>query len=135
MSKFKESIYKVVRLIPEGKVASYGQVALYVGIPRGARQVGWMLNQSKEGDIVPWWRVVNNTGRVSVKGFRCSASEQAELLRQEGLKISNDLTFDIKKYRFKPDNDFINKLELDPEYLALISDKIQFSDGYFGKKK
>jgi len=135
MSKFKESIYKVVRLIPEGKVVSYGQVALYVGIPRGARQVGWMLNQSKDEDMIPWWRVVNNTGRVSIKGFRCSASEQCELLRKEGLKVSSDLTFDMEKNRFIPDEGFISKLELDPMYLELISKKIPFSKKYFSRKK
>lgn len=117
MSKFKNSIYKVVRLIPHGKVMSYGQVALYVGVPRAARQVGWILNQSKESDMLPWWRVVNNAGRVSVKAFRCSANEQRELLREEGLEISDDFTFNMETYRFKPDKQFIGKLNLDPLYL------------------
>jgi len=120
MSKFKDGVYKVVRLIPKGKVMSYGQVALYAGVPRGARQVGWMLNQSKESDGIPWWRVVNNKGRVSIKAFIYSADEQRELLRQEGLKISDDFTFNIEKYRFAPSIKFIKKLELDPLYLEKI---------------
>ena len=67
MSKFKEKVIEVVSLIPFGKVVSYGQVALYIGIPRAARQVGWMLNRM-EGDVqIPWWRVVNNQGRISIK--------------------------------------------------------------------
>jgi methylated-DNA-protein-cysteine methyltransferase-like protein len=126
MSKFKKAVYKVVRLIPSGKVVSYGQVALYVGVPRGARQVGWILNKSKESDMIPWWRVVNNKGRISIKGFRCSAEEQRQLLVQEGLKIRKDFTFDIEEYRFRPDEKFIDKLELDPFYLHKILSKIPF---------
>lgn len=124
MSKFKEGVYKIVRQIPKGKVMSYGQVALYAGVPRGARHVGWMLNQSKESDAIPWWRVVNNQGRISIKGFIYSADEQREFLRQEGLKISNDFTFNIEKYRFTPSTKFIKKLELDPLYLEKILTEI-----------
>ncbi len=81
---------------------SYGQVALYVGAPRAAREVGWVLN--KLTDIsVPWWRVVNNKGRISIKGSQYSAMEQKALLMREGVKIRADLTFEIEKYRFKPE--------------------------------
>lgn len=127
MSTFKERVIKIVKLIPEGSVASYGQVALYVGLPRAARQVGWILNQLLDRTPVPWWRVVNNEGRISIKGSKYNANDQKELLESEGLKISKDLTFDIEKYRFVPDDDFINRLRLDPVYLEMIADKISFS--------
>jgi len=81
---------------------SYGQVALFLDVPNGAREVGWALSMSKDRDMIPWWRVVNNKGRVSIKG-RFSADEQRQLLRQEGVKVSEDFTFDIEKYRFFPD--------------------------------
>jgi methylated-DNA-protein-cysteine methyltransferase-like protein len=125
-SQFKKKVYKVVNLIPEGKVVSYGQIALYVGMPRAAREVGWVLNQLDEKTSVPWWRVVNNKGRISIKGSRYSAYDQRRLLEQEGIEVNDDLTFDINKYRFLPDPIFIQKLELDPVYLEMISDKIPY---------
>jgi len=101
MSKFKDAVVKVVRMIPKGKVVSYGQVALYAGFPRMAREVGWILAALKPGVNIPWWRVVNNSGRVSIKNSRYSANEQAQLLGGEGIDVGKDLTFDIEKYRFK----------------------------------
>lgn len=127
MSKFKDSVVKVVRMIPKGRVASYGQVALYVGTPRAARQVGWILNGLGEGLSVPWWRVVNNEGRISIKSSKYSALDQKRLLGKEGIKVKKDLTFDIKKYRFIPDSKFIKKLNLDSTYLEMIADKIAFT--------
>jgi len=129
-SKFKNGVIYVVGLIPYGKVMSYGQVALYIGMPRAARQVGWILNGLEEKTLLPWWRVVNNKGRISIKASRYSAGEQKELLEWEGIKIKDDLTFDIEGYRFIPDDKFIKKLNLDPMYLELIADKIPFSKGY-----
>lgn len=130
MSKFKSGVIKVVSMIPAGNVVSYGQVALYLGMPRAGRQVGWMLNQLGVGTQVPWWRVVNNKGRISIKGSGYSANDQKELLIKEGVKVGNDFTFDINKYRFIPDESFIKKLELDADYLEMIADKIPFSPGY-----
>lgn len=125
-SYFKEGVIKIVRLIPKGKVVSYGQVALYLGVPRAAREVGWTLNQLEENTPVPWWRVVNNTGRISIKASRYSAEDQKRFLTEEGVFVKDDLTFDIEKYRFIPDNNFINDLKLDPVYLEMISHKIPY---------
>ena len=127
MSKFKEQIIKVVNIIPFGKVVSYGQVALYVGMPRAARQVGWILNGLEGNTPVPWWRVVNNEGRISIKGSRYSAEDQRKLLIKEGVEVEEDLTFDINKYRFSPDEKFVKKLELDPIYLEMIAGKISYN--------
>lgn len=129
MSKFKNSVLKVVSLIPEGKVASYGQIALYVGLPRAARQVGWILNgleRSGHSLKIPWWRIVNNEGRISIKGSAHSANEQRELLVSEGIKVGEDLTFDIEEYRHLADQSFVNKLKLDPIYLQEMSRYISF---------
>lgn len=156
--KFKEGVVRVVRLVPKGKVVSYGQVALYVGVPRAARQVGWILrgldkpprtevlgapqaekfvSRSKARNRetpVPWWRVVNNEGRISIKHSKFNALEQKALLTQEGVRVVSDLTFAIEKYRFMPDAGFVKKLELDPIYLGMISDKIPFTKPHFPKK-
>lgn len=134
MSKFKEGVIKVVKFIPRGQVMSYGQVALYVGTPRAARQVGWILRGLDKDTPVPWWRVVNNEGRISIKNSKFHALEQKELLQKEGLKVANDLTFTIEKYRFAPDENFIRKLELDPIYLGMISFKIPLTKPHFRKK-
>lgn len=127
MSKFSDKVLKVVKLIPSGKVVSYGQVALYVGVPRAARQVGWILNGLGNSSSVPWWRVVNNKGRISIKSSNYLASEQKKLLENEGLEIEDNLTFDIEKYRFLPNAKILNKLELDYSYLDLVSQKLEFS--------
>lgn len=103
---FKQKVIGVVSKIPYGSVASYGQVALYCGAPRAAREVGWTLNRMENIDEVPWWRVVNNTGRITIKGSSFSADMQRKLLRSEGLIISDDFTFDIEHYRWKPDSSF-----------------------------
>ncbi len=131
MSKFKEAVIKVVRMIPEGKVASYGQVALYIGTPRAARQVGWMLNLTSDKDMVPWWRVINREGRISIKSLKYSQEEQRQLLLQEGIKVAKDLTLDIEKYRFRPDPAFIKKLGLDPLYSNKILAEIPLSKPHF----
>ena len=126
MSKFKQSVLKVVKLIPEGKVVSYGQVALYVGVPRAARQVGWILRQLPRGTDIPWWRVVNNEGRISIKASKYNALEQKSLLEGEGVVVDENLGFEIEKYRFQPDKKFVKKLELDLESLNLLLEKIGF---------
>ncbi len=130
MSKFKEGVIKIVRTIPSGRVASYGQVALYLGMPRAGRQVGWILNKLGSDTPVPWWRIVNNKGYLSIKGSEFSAEDQKNLLVSEGLEISKDFTFDIDRYRFVPDEKFIQILELDPFYLDSIAGKIPYSSRY-----
>lgn len=126
-SPFKEKVIEIVKKIPAGKVVSYGQVACYIGAPRAAREVGWILNGiDTEKMQVPWWRVVNNSGRISIKGSEFSADDQKILLEKDGIEINSDFTFDIEKYRFKADEKFIKKLNLDPFYIDSISSKLSF---------
>ena len=143
MSRFKNAVVKIVREIPKGQVVSYGQVALYAGIPKAARQVGWILNRF-EGDSIkaptkfgrvfhwqiPWWRVVNNSGRVSIKGSKYSANDQKKLLVGEGVKIKKDLTFDIEKYRFVPSIRHLEEIGLESSYLEVISGKIEYQSRF-----
>ena len=121
MSKFKESVLKAVNLVPKGKVVSYGQVALMVGIPRAAIQVGWVLHQ--HGDRVPWWRVVNKKGRISTTCMEHNANMQKTLLEKDGVKVSKDLAVDMRIHRFIPDESFLGKLNLDDAYVQLLIDK------------
>ncbi len=66
----------MVAQIPYGKVATYGQIALYLGHPRAARTVGWALHALPEGTETPWHRVINSQGRVSTSCLTHSADLQ-----------------------------------------------------------
>ena len=81
-----DRIYNLVRKIPEGKVAAYGQIARWLGMPRGARTVGWALRALKSGNDVPWHRVVNARGRISLN----DDGLQRALLEAEGVVFDAD---------------------------------------------
>jgi len=80
-----EKVYRLVSMIPEGKVASYGQIARMLGSPRGARTVGWALHGLPDGTKVPWQRVINSQGRISTSCLQHDANLQRELLEAEGV--------------------------------------------------
>jgi methylated-DNA-protein-cysteine methyltransferase related protein len=103
MTTFKQNVIVAVKRVPRGRVVSYGQVAAFLGSPRAARQVGWVLHtlDGKE-DACPWWRVVNNEGRISIRGnLYDTAAAQKKLLEREGVKVGKDYHFDMEKYRFR----------------------------------
>lgn len=99
---FYEQVYAVVRRIPRGKVTSYGRVAEMLGAPNAARAVGYALRALKDkGDDyanVPWQRVVNSQGRISIVNREHGAQRQAELLRAEGVEVSKQLRIDLDIY-------------------------------------
>lgn len=93
-----EKIYEVVKSIPEGKVATYGQVALLAGNPRWARVVGYALHVNPEPGIIPCHRVVNREGRVA-PGFAFGGEGvQRQLLESEGIVFETDGRIDLEKY-------------------------------------
>jgi methylated-DNA-protein-cysteine methyltransferase-like protein len=98
---FRERIYAVVRQIPYGRVATYGDVSLLAGKPNGAREVGWALSALDNPEVTPWWRVVNAQGRISPRSSgEKGAWDQAERLREEGVSITADFRLDLKRYRW-----------------------------------
>ena len=98
---FKEKVMQAVGQVPRGKVVSYGQVAAACGSPRAARQVGWMLHTLDGNNSVPWWRVINNAGYISIKGNLMSTPlAQKNFLEDEGVPVSEDLKIDIEKFRY-----------------------------------
>ena len=100
MSDFKKRVLNFVNKIPKGKVVSYGQVAAVAGSPRAARQVGGILRSSEAK--VPWWRVVNSKGIISIKSnWTATKALQRALLLKDGVKVSQDFSLDIKQYQFK----------------------------------
>ena len=93
-----EKIYEVVKSIPEGKVATYGQVALLAGNPRWARVVGYALHVNPYQGIIPCHRVVNREGRVA-PGFAFGGEGvQRQLLEAEGVVFEPDGRIDLEKY-------------------------------------
>jgi methylated-DNA-protein-cysteine methyltransferase-like protein len=79
-----ERVYKAVSQIPQGAVASYGDVAKAIGQRRGARLVGWALGALKEANHIPWQRVINKQRKLSIVNPRISPMYQKELLEKEG---------------------------------------------------
>ena len=81
-------IYAVVRRIPRGKVATYGQVATLAGLPNHARLVGYALHAVAESSSLPWHRVVNAQGRISIRGSASATVTQRLRLEQEGVRFA-----------------------------------------------
>jgi methylated-DNA-protein-cysteine methyltransferase related protein len=98
---FRERVLQVVREVPPGRVVSYGQVALWAGSPRAARQVGAVLFGLRDTDgDVPWQRVVNARGGIST--FKVGAGElQVALLRSEGVEVGAD-GVDLARWGWAP---------------------------------
>jgi methylated-DNA-protein-cysteine methyltransferase related protein len=100
---FYEQVYTVVRRIPPGKVTSYGRIAQMLGRPHAARAVGYALSSLKDkshemGHDVPWQRVVNSQGRISIVNREHTAQHQADLLRAEGVTVNEHLTIDLEQH-------------------------------------
>lgn len=94
-------IYNAVRRIPRGRVATYGQIAALVGSPRGAQVVGWALRVVASKSSVPWQRVINKEGMISIENMNAPKEQQAMLLRSEGVEVQErdgNYWVDLKQY-------------------------------------
>jgi methylated-DNA-protein-cysteine methyltransferase related protein len=96
-----EDIYEVVKLIPEGRVTSYGAIAEYLGSRGGARLVGWAMNACHADPSVPAHRVVNRAGVLTGKAF-FGGNRMQELLENEGVIIENDKIKNMKTVYWIP---------------------------------
>lgn len=92
---FYERVYAVVRRIPYGRVASYGQIARMIGAPRAARQVGWAMRRCPED--LPWQRVVMSDGSIAGGGW---AELRRAKLAAEGVKFTEDGRVDLRACRW-----------------------------------
>ncbi len=93
-----DRIYRVVRLIPLGRVAAYGQVARLAGLPGHARQVGYALHALKDGSGVPWHRVVNARGMISLGERMGGAQIQRQMLEEEGVEFDHRGRISLEHY-------------------------------------
>lgn len=92
---------KVCQMIPYGKAASYGQIAMLCGKPRNARQVGYALSHNRLGRDIPAWRIVNSSGFLSGSAAFDYPQMQRILLMEEGVRVSSEGRVDLKKYGWK----------------------------------
>ena len=96
---FPRRVYQILAAIPEGCVTTYGDIAQLAGSPRAARQVGGVLKRLPEGSRLPWHRVVNRMGTLSLAGpdfFR-----QRDALTAEGITVTADGKIDLSRYRWR----------------------------------
>ena len=97
----EEQIWQVVRLIPRGRVATYGQVAALAGLPGGARKVGRTMSRLPNGTRLPWHRVVNASGRISLPIGSAGHREQKRRLEREGVAfVAGRLS--LARFRWRP---------------------------------
>ncbi len=97
-----EQVWQVIALIPKGRVATYGQVAELAGLPGGARRVGHVLSQLPSGTRIPWHRVVNASGRISLPDKSGGFARQHTRLKKEGIVFSATGRIALHKYRWQP---------------------------------
>ena len=100
---FSERVYDEVRRIPPGRCASYGDIAALLGTPRAARGVGWALNALDGDTSVPWWRVINKRGAISIRHPDVSPKVQRALLEDEGVEFDRDGCVDWATVRWIPE--------------------------------
>lgn len=96
-------VYAVVRRIPPGRVATYGQVAELAGLPGHARQVGYALHALTDGTTVPWHRVVNARGQISLRrSVGGDDVEQRLRLEREGIALDAAGQLSLERFRWRP---------------------------------
>ena len=97
-----DRFYEIVRQIPEGRVATYGQVAALAGLAAHARQVGYALFALEEGSEIPWQRVINARGEVSRRSEPGWDNYQRHLLENEGVQFDARGRVEVDRYRWEP---------------------------------
>ena len=101
-SVFFDSVFQVVKLIPFGRVTSYGAIAAYLGAKRSSRAVGYAMNASHSIPGIPAHRVVNRNGQLTGKMHFSSPTEMEELLAKEGVIVKNDQIVAFKTLFWDP---------------------------------
>ena len=100
---FFEQVFAVARMIPKGRVTSYGAIAEALGTKLSARMVGWAMNGAhKVKPKVPAHRVVNRNGMLSGKMHFATPTQMQELLEKEGVKVKDDKVVDFEKMFWNP---------------------------------
>lgn len=101
-STFFNDVYEVVKLIPRGRVTTYGAIAKYLGSAKSSRIVGYAMNAAHALPDVPAQRVVNRNGMLSGKHHFATPTRMKELLKKDGVKVKEDQVVDFKKVFWDP---------------------------------
>jgi methylated-DNA-protein-cysteine methyltransferase-like protein len=105
---FFDRVFDVVRLVPPGRVTTYGAIAKFTGSPQASRMVGWAMNASHlQPDFIPAHRVVNRKGLLTGKHHFRHPELMQELLESEGIKVENDQILDFNKVFWDPYKELI----------------------------
>lgn len=96
-----QRIYAMIDSVPRGRVATYGQIAREAGLPGHARQVGWALRHLPPGSSLPWHRVLNASGRISLREGGDSEL-QRDLLAREGVELDARGRVDLSRFGWEP---------------------------------
>ncbi|MDH5380885.1 MAG: MGMT family protein [Cyclobacteriaceae bacterium] len=107
MKNFFNDVYEVVKLIPKGKVTSYGAIASYLGTTMSARMVGWAMNAAHSLSDVPAHRVVNRNGLLTGKDHFETPTLMQELLQSEGIEVICNKIVNFNKVFWNPSDELI----------------------------
>jgi methylated-DNA-protein-cysteine methyltransferase-like protein len=118
ISEFTAKVMKMVRSIPEGKVATYGQIAELAGKPQGSRGVGWILHSSSTAHKLPWHRVINSKGQISFEVGTHNFRKQKRMLEKEGVEFQVEGKLDLKKYQWKKKPPIAKKNKKGPQIFS-----------------
>lgn len=112
-SAYRERVFEIVRLIPEGRVMTYGQLAEILGAGYDARTVGYCMHAAD--DTVPWQRVINAQGACSTGRVLLPVNKQQMLLEAEGIHFNAQARCDLTQYRWSPDaSDYAPEMDAQP---------------------
>lgn len=100
MDQFKQQIFTVIHQIPKGKISTYGGIAKMAGYPGYSRHVGKALGQLPSDSNLPWYRVLNSQGKISLKGN--NFIRQRDKLVAEGIEVSEAGRVNLKTYLWQP---------------------------------
>ena len=101
-STFFNDVYEVVKLIPKGRVTSYGAIAKYLGSAKSSRVVGYAMNAAHSLPDIPAQRVVNRNGLLTGKHHFATETRMEELLKKDGVKVKDDKVVDFNKVFWDP---------------------------------
>lgn len=101
LTPFTQKVIQIIKKIPKGRVATYGQIAKLAGNAGGARGVVWILHSSSDAHALPWHRVVNAQGLIAIPSDRKNHREQKRRLQAEGVSFTDTSHVDLTKFLWK----------------------------------
>ncbi len=114
-TSFHDRVLQIVPLIPQGRVATYGQVALLAGVPGAAQAVGNILHNAAYTVDLPYQRVINKSGGLARGYTNGGVVRHKQDLEADGVPVRFDYTVDLKQYLWNPEKTVLDRLRLSPD--------------------